>query len=105
MFEEHGTTQSQLVVTPRTFKFFKKIFIYLLLERRERRKRGRETSVCERHIDPLPLTRLHPGTWPTTKACALTRNQTNNLSVLRPVLNPLSHTSLGQTFNFFSERF
>ena len=32
---------------------------------------------------------------PATLACALTGNQTGDLSVRRPVLNPLSHTSQG----------
>ena len=38
------------------------------------RTRGRGTSLCERHMDLLPLERQHPqlGTWPTTQACALT---------------------------------
>ena len=41
----------------------------------------------------LPLMCPAPGTWPTTQACALTGNQTSNLWIRRPVLNPLSHTS------------
>ena len=41
-------------------------------------------------LPPLPL--AFPQTWPTTQTCALARNQTNNLSVYRPPLNPLSHT-------------
>ena len=43
----------------------------------------------------LPLTCTLLGTWPTTQACALTGNQTGNLLVGRPVLNPLSHSSQG----------
>ena len=46
-------------------------------------------------MDQLPLTRPQLGTWPATQTCALTRNQTDNLSVRRPELNPLSHTSQG----------
>ena len=34
----------------------------------------RETSVCERNIDWLPLAHPQPGTWPTNQARALTRN-------------------------------
>ena len=41
----------------------------------------------------LPLTHPQPGTWPATQACALTGNRTSDLSVFRPALNPLSHTS------------
>ena len=53
--------------------------------------------MCERNIDLLPLAHPQLGTWPATQACALTRNQTGDLSVCRPALNQLSHTSQGQT--------
>ena len=36
-----------------------------------------------------------PGTWPTTQACALTRNRIGNPSVHRSALSPLSHTNQG----------
>ena len=65
----------------------KKDFTYLFLERREGREKGRETLMCERYIDR-----------PATKACALTENQTGDLLVHRPALNPLSHTSQGESF-------
>ena len=52
-------------------------FIYLFLKRgKGGRKRERETSVCYRYINRLPLTCHQLGTWPTTQACALTGNQT-----------------------------
>ena len=35
------------------------------------------------------------GTWPVTQACVLTTNQTGDLQVHGPALNPLSHTSQG----------
>ena len=54
----------------------------------------------ERDINQLPLTPPQLGTWPTTQACALTGNQTSNLLVHRPVLNPLSHTSQGNKCSF-----
>ena len=54
--------------------------------------------MCKRNIDQLPLAHPQLGTWPATQACALTGNQTSNLSVSRLVLNPLSHTSQGSTF-------
>ena len=51
-----------------TTEFLKKILcIYLYLERREGRERGRETLMCERYINWLPLTRSHLGTWPATQ--------------------------------------
>ena len=35
------------------------------------------------------------GTQPTTQVCVLTGNQTGDLSVYSPALNPLSYTSQG----------
>ena len=61
------------------------------------RKRGIEA--CERYIDWLPLTLPQLGTWPTTQACALSGNQTSNLSIHRPALNPLRHTSQSKVTN------
>ena len=52
--------------------------------------------MCERYIDQLPLARPQLGTLPAIQACALTRNQTGDLLVCRPVLNPLNHTSQGK---------
>ena len=63
---------------------FLKDFIYLFIfrERKEGRKRGRATSMCECFLrSPL-------GTWPATQACALTGNQTCDPLVGRPALNP-----------------
>ena len=63
---------------------------YLFLEREEGKKKE------ERNINVwLPLTRPLLGTWPAIQACALTGNQTGNSLILRPALNPLSHTSQG----------
>ena len=65
--------------------FLKQIlFIHFERERKGGRKKEREMfiNVWE-----------NPGTWPATQACALTGNQTLNLSVYRPMLNPLNHTS------------
>ena len=44
------------------------------------------------------------GTWPATQACALTGTQSSDLSVHRPALNPLNHTSqdeFDQSFKSF----
>ena len=51
----------------------------------------KETSVCERSIDQLPLARPQLGTWTATQACALTGNRTSKLLVHWLALNPLSH--------------
>ena len=49
----------------------------------------------QRYINWFPFTCPELGTWLTTQACALTGNQTSDPLVLRPTLNPLSHTSQG----------
>ena len=77
----------------RAYLFFKTLFIYFQREGKRARKRGRGTSMCKRNMDRLPLTRPQLGTWPATQACALTGNHTSNLSVHRPSLSSLSHTS------------
>ena len=59
--------------------------------------------MCKRCIDRSPLVCPTLGTWRTTQARALTGNQTSNLSVQRPVLNPLSHTSQGSRSALLSE--
>ncbi|KAF6122688.1 YEATS domain containing 2 [Phyllostomus discolor] len=45
-----------------------KTTLFTQRERKEERKRGRETSICERNIDWSPLSRSQLGTWPTTQA-------------------------------------
>ena len=66
--------------------FFKKIlFVYFQREG----KRGSNINV------QLPLAHPQPGTWPTTRACALTGSWTSNPLVSKLALNPLSHTNQG----------
>ena len=55
--------------------------------------------MCERYIDWLPLVNPQLETWPTTQACALTRNQTGDLWVLRPALTLLSYASQGYYYS------
>ena len=73
------------------FLSFLKEFIYLVLERGER-KRERNISVW------LPLKCPLLGTWPAIQACALTGNQTSGPLVHRPELNPLSYTTQASVF-------
>ena len=72
------------------FQYLKILFIF-----RERGKEGKKGEklrcVLEKHLSVL--TRHQLGTWPTTQACAVTVNRTNDLSVLTPALNLLSHSS------------
>ena len=56
--------------------------------------------MCEKYIDGLPLAHPQLETWPATQVCALNGNQTSDLSVRRPGLNPLSHTSQGSVEYF-----
>ena len=51
----------------------------------------------------LPLSHSLVGTWPATRACVLTGNQTHDPLVCRPVLNPLSHTSKGVLYCIFKK--
>ena len=71
--------------------FLNILFIYFQRRGKGGRKRGRETSTCERYINQS-TGHPQPGTWPTTQACALTGNQTSNPLICRPALSPLSHT-------------
>ena len=68
------------------------VCLYVFLERGERKEKGRERNINV----GVPL--MHPllGNWPTTQACALTGNWTNNPFICRPVFRLLSHTSQGK---------
>ena len=72
------------------------LFIYLLLERGEGREKEGKKHQCVRET-PIGCLLHTPqlGIWPTTQACTLIGNQTSDLSVHRPALNPLTHTSQG----------
>ena len=53
---------------------FKDFYLLISRERKGRRKTGRETLMCERNLNSLPLARPQLGTWPATQARALIRN-------------------------------
>ena len=73
--------------------FFFKDFIYIFLER------GKERNINVQEKHNLVASHMLPArSWPTTQACALTGNQTGDLSFLRPALNPLSHASQASRF-------
>ena len=73
------------------FSIFQRILLFIF-----RDGEGKEKE-RERNINVwLPLLR----TWPATQVCALAGNRTGNLLVRRPVLNPLSYTSQGQSKSF-----
>ena len=71
--------------------FLKNVFIYFQRGEGREKKKERKINVW------LPLGCPTLGTWPTTQACDLTRNRTSDLLVCRLALNPLSHTSQGET--------
>ncbi|KAF6104435.1 hypothetical protein HJG60_011365 [Phyllostomus discolor] len=58
--------------------YLKILFIYFQREGEGGKKRRKETSMCERNFDGLPLACPHLGAWPATQACALTGNRTSN---------------------------
>ena len=78
------------------FLFFKD-FIYLFLERGERRETERERHQC------VVTSHMHTllGTWPATQAWALTGNRTGDPLVGSPALNPLSQSSHGKSYFFY----
>ena len=79
------------------FFFFFQIF-NLFLERGKRREKERERNIDVRETSISCLSHAPQlGTWSTAQACATTGNCTSDLSVCRPALNPLSHTSQGPT--------
>ena len=51
------------------------LFVYLFIYREKGRDGEREKNIDVRNTYRLPLTRPLLGTWPTTGACALSRNQ------------------------------
>ena len=60
-------------------KGFLRFYLFIFLERRERREKEWERSINVW----LPPVRPPLGTWPTTQACALSGNQTGDPSVRR----------------------
>ena len=69
------------------FYFLKILFIFIFRERVREGEREVEIHQCV-VASHMPLL----GTWPATQACALTGNWTSDPVVLRPALDPLSHT-------------
>ena len=65
------------------------IFIYLFLERGDRKEKERERKINVW----LPLLCPTLGTWPKTRACALSGNRMDDPLVPRPALSPLRYTS------------
>ena len=80
------------------YLFIFKDFIYLFLERGERREKERERDINVWLLLVWPLL----GTWPASQACALTGNWTDDPLVHRLVLNPLSHSSQGNFYYIIS---
>lgn len=76
-----------------------KVLFIIIFERegRKEEREGENTDVCERNMNGLPLDHPQWGTWPVTKTCALSGDQTSDPSVHRPALNPFSHTTHGRT--------
>ena len=70
-----------------TYFFLHFIYLFEMGEGTEKEREG--------NIDQVLLAHPQQGTWPTTQACALTRNRTRDPLVHRPMLKPLSYTSQG----------
>ena len=76
--------------------FFKRFHLFIFRERVREGGREGEKRRCERETSVLCFLHM-PRLWthPTTQACALSRNQTGNLSLCRTMPNQLSHTTQG----------
>ena len=80
---------------------FFKDFIYSFLERGEGREeeKERDTSMCERNIDLLPLAHAYTTYW--AQAFTLTWNQTGNLLLCGTMPNQLNLYQPGLSYYFF----
>ena len=97
-----GIYMRKLFIVYLNFKFdwvfFLRYHLFIFRERGREGEREGERRHCVVAFHIVVAARLeHPllGTWPTTQACALTRNPTNNPLVCRLALSPLSDTSQG----------
>ena len=70
--------------------YFLRFYLFIYRERGRKGEREGEKHQCVVASHALPLE-----TPPATLACALTGNRTGDPLVLRPALNPVSHTSRG----------
>ena len=75
--------------------FRRDLLTFIFRERGREAERGRETSMCGRNINRLPLGCPPLGTWPTTQARAPMGNRTCDPSVHGTTPNQLSHSSQG----------
>ena len=87
------------MISKRKLFFFKILFIFREMGREE--ERGRNIEVRERCIKQVPLVHPHPGTGPTTQACALTGNRTGDLPLCGKMPNQLSPTAQGTKWLFY----
>ena len=72
-------------------------FYFYFRERGMEGEREDEKHQCVRETSIGASWHPQLGSWPSIQAYALTGNHISNLLVCRPVLNPLSHTSQGQS--------
>ena len=78
------------------------MFLFICGEREEEGEKEGKKHHCVRDHQ-LSLAGPQLGTRPATQVCALTGNQTSDLPVHRPELNPLSHTSRGYLYHLIRE--
>ena len=76
--------------------FFKRFYLFIFRERAREEEGEGGKHQCEKEHQ-LPASRTPPA---RGLACAPTGNGTGDLSVHRPALNPLSHTSQGYLCHF-----
>ena len=83
--------------------FKKRFYTFIFRERGRKGEKEGEKYRCVRDSVASCMPQL--GTWPANQAYVLTRNRTIDISVLRVVLNPLSHTSQGKSRYFLKSFF
>ena len=71
-----------------------RFYLFIFRERRREEKGEKHWCATETSVGYLSHTPQR-GTWPTTQACAQSRNWISNLSICRMTPNPLSHTGQG----------
>ena len=82
----------------RSYFYLKRFYLFIFRERGREGERAGEKLQCEvaSHMPPTGDLVPNPGICPD-------RNRTSNPLVLRPALNPLSHTSQGRCCKIFKD--
>ena len=99
--ERKGETEKETLICCATYSsidwsilFLKRFYLFIIRERGRELEREGEKHRCVTELS-IGCLMAQPGTWPTTLACALTRNRTGDLLLCGMMPKPLSHTDWG----------